>query len=112
MGIGIGAIVGAIVSFLGRLITEGVVKWVAMRAFFYSLFVFVLPIILYNLFGKIVSELGSYALSHVGSQSSIVIQLSGLAAYLAARLRLPEALSLVLSALSLRAALNFIPFVK
>lgn len=110
---GLGAIGAAIVGFLARFITESAIKWLAVRAFIYSLFVLVLPVILYNLFGRIVYEIGSYALSQISQGSdSIIIQLSGLSAWMAVHLKLPESLSVVLSAVSLRMALNMIPFIN
>lgn len=108
------AVLSFLASFLARLFSYETAKYIATRALLYSLFTVVLPAVLLKTFNMIISDILNYASSHLSSADipSLTIQFTGLAAYLARLLKVPEAFSVIISALSLRAVLNFIPFVK
>lgn len=97
---------GWFVRFLGG----AAVRYLAFKIIAYLLFVTILPVILYNVFSYIIGEVLQLVQSYGGSIQPIVIQLSGLSGYLAQQFRLPEALSLVLSAILFRVTMKIVTF--
>lgn len=108
--LGIGALLGPIIAALAKLFTFEGLKYLATRAMLLTLFTLVLPVVLYNVYSGIVSELLTWTSSQVtgSSLTGSVISLTGVGAWLADQLRLPQCLSLLLSALGLRFALSAI----
>ncbi len=109
--------VGAILSFLGgwfaRLLGSAVVRAIALRAMLLALFVTVLPRVLYNLLSEVTQEIfdivsAQVGTSHVGAQ---VLQVAGLAGWFAIQLHIPEAFSLIMTAVAFRVTISFIPYV-
>ena len=84
-----------------------------MKALFLTLMVIVLPIVLKNTITWLIETTYTTVSSAVSGYSleAQIIQLTGVGAYLAQHLQLPLALSIVLTALSIRLVLNFVPLV-
>lgn len=103
----------ALGSMLAKYISVEVLRFVAMRALLLSLVVVILPIVietfLTNMFESSMSLMSSTV---SGTNLSGIVPLTGVFGWVGQMLKLPEALSVVLSAVSLRFALNMIPFVR
>jgi hypothetical protein len=73
-------------------------------------------VVVFNTFYDITQIVMTFAVSKVGSSSTgmnaQVVQVTGLAAYLAGKLRIPECVSYILSMVILKWTLVKIPFVK
>ena len=111
------AVVQAIISFFSSWLTTETVKWLAFRALMITLFMVVLPLALMKGFYYILDAYLTYVEQNLPDQSqldfsSYALQLSGLSAWFAVHLRIPEAASIVAGAVSLRWVLNFVPFIK
>lgn len=107
-----------LISWLGgafaSLIGYSFVRFTATKLVLWALMVTVLPVILTNFIYSLIEgslELMQEAQSGHGL-SSVSMQLTGLAAWVATRVYIPEGLSLVLSAVTFRIALRMIPFVR
>jgi hypothetical protein len=84
-----------------------VVRFVALKVLLTGLFVLVLPVVLNNLFHSILSEIMQVALDNVDvGSTSLTYTLTGVGAYWGALLRLPECLSIILSACACRLTLR------
>lgn len=103
--------------FLGaftRLFGLMVANVVATKVILGTLFIIILPIIinniLYELMETVFASVTSFAGDHAPDMPS-VITFSGLAGYLASQLGVIDAMSVVLSAMGIRFAMSWIPFV-
>ena len=107
---------GPALSWIGSLFNKYLIdtslKFVAQKTLLYSSIVVVLPAVLKNLlswlFGILTSQVDNF---DWGQMSSVVVQLSGVGAWLAVHLRFVDCLSVLVTALVIRLTLNFIPFV-
>lgn len=105
---------GSIIAFLGgvaaRFLTVGVAKYIAVKALLIGLFTLVLPVILYNVFTRILQEIISEATNRIGvsGMSSVVFTLSGFGAWIGTNIQAPAAFSIIISAVALRFSLNLI----
>jgi len=110
-------ILGALFAFLGgwvaRIIGSAVLRFVAMKAILYLLVTAILPVILYNLFNSILTEIMTVAAAAADSENlePFVIQFTGFAGWLAVKLKVPEAFSVIISSAIFRMAISFIPFI-
>jgi len=103
-----------ILGLVVRFFAVGVLRWVATKLLLFTLLNVVLPIVLVNLFHRIlqgIMTLNTEAATGSGL-SPVTITFTGLAGWLAATLRIPEGLSLVLGALAYRASVSMIPFLR
>ena len=93
-----------------RTLSVGVLKFVATRALLYGLFTLVLPVVIYNVLIRIYREVMEYIGSQVGAVGTegYLIQLTGMAGWIAEQINLIPAFSLFLSAISLRFVLDMI----
>ena len=109
MALGAAVLLGPILGAFAKLLSTETLKFVATRAMLYSLFTLVLPVILYNVFSMILSETLTYAVSKAGSANfqGSVVQLTGMAAWIADRIDLAQCVSIFLSACGLRFVLSF-----
>lgn len=91
----LGGILGGVLKFLT---VEGA-KAILIRALLLTAMTLVLPVVLYNVFSLIVSETLEYASSYVGASglTGVVIQLTGVAAWMGDHLKVVEAVSFLLS---------------
>lgn len=85
-------------QFFVNLITS---NFTATKLVLYSLFVFVLPVVLHNLWVDIVSEVLRWVFSHI-SDFPTLVSVSGLTAWFFEHLRLGEALQILLNLYLLR----------
>lgn len=86
-----------------------------LKTFMGGLMMTILAIILYNLFVEATQEILNFTLSKINGVNSSEItnpSLSGFAGWAVAQLKLPEALSVIASAVSLRFLLRKIPFIR
>jgi len=113
-----GAFLTAVLSwFLGaftRLFSVVVTNFLATKVIMGTLFIVILPIILNNvihsLMESVFSAVQTFAAAHSPTLQT-AISFTGLAGYFLDHLGLISALTVVLSAVSLRFALSWIPFV-
>jgi len=107
-----GGLLGALSGVIAKIFADNSLRFIALKTVLSTLFIFVLPVVINNLIYKLMEIAFSLVLEiHLPSlQTSF--SFSGLAGWFVAVLRLPEALSVVLSAVSYRIAINSIPFLK
>lgn len=98
----------AIVAWFGEFLASSVARFIAMKILLTTLFVVVLPIILNNLIVEIMTLIYEKAMTVLGDTQSALIQLTGLAAYLADLLQLPLFVSILLGAVSVSFTLNLL----
>jgi len=100
------AVLTVIASWFTKLLTWRTAQFVALRILLFSLLTVVLPLVLHNVFWWIFGEIANYFKQAAGANpqglSAVTIQLTGLAAWMGAKLKLPESLGLILSAASVR----------
>lgn len=108
----------AILSFLGsafaKVFTDKVLGWVALKALLVFLFLTIVPLVLNNFLYDIIEILVDLISGQSTSLSALngTMSFSGFAAWIIECFRIPEAFSLLISALCLRLVLNMIPFVR
>lgn len=99
-------------SLFNKYLTDVSLKFAAYKTLLYTFITVTLPAALKNLlawlFGVITSQIDQL---DWGSLSSTVVELNGLAAYLAVHLRILDCFSVLITCLVIRLVLNFIPFV-
>lgn len=106
------AIIAALSGFLARIIGDSVVRWIAFKALMVLLFVTILPIVLNNFIYEIMQIVFNTVSSNASASFSPSLSYTGLAAWFIQVLKLPECLSVLMSALSVRVALRLIPFIR
>jgi len=109
---------GALLSFCGSAIAkifgDKVLSWVALKIVLGFLFIVVLPILFNNALYDIIETVMNFATSQAGGSSAIngQISMTGFAAWLVQMFRVAECVSVLVSALILRATLNMIPMIR
>lgn len=86
-----------------------------LKTFMGGLMMTILAIILYNLFVETTQEMLNFALAKINGVNSSGIanpSVSGFAGWAVAQLKLPEALSVIASAVSIRFLMRKIPFIR
>ena len=109
--IGAALIIPTIVASVLKFFTYDVAKWVIQKAFLYGLFTLVLPVVLFKLFSKILLWTMEYCQSVItvsGGVPSTMVELTQMGAWMADCTRLPECISIFLSALALKFTLQMI----
>lgn len=106
----IGALAGVIAGSTAKTIAVEVAKFIATRALLYTLFIFILPVVLYNVFTTILEELMELATGQISGEglSAVVINIGGMAGWIGSQLELPAAFSLIMSALGLSFVLRML----
>jgi hypothetical protein len=104
------ALIGLLGGFIAKLFSVEVIKFLATKALIASAITFLLPIVLYNLILRIFTEIVTFANSHVvGTQlEGVVINATGLGAWLVDTTGLAACLSLILTATLARFYLRLI----
>ncbi len=104
---------GLLAVILGKILTDNLSRWIAQKVLLTTLFITVLPIVLNNFLYEVIQYAINIA-STVDPQGlpSLTLQLSGLAGWFFSNLYLPDAFSVILSAVSVRVFLNHIPFLR
>ena len=99
-------------SLGAKFVTDSLLKFVAYKAFAFTLLTVTFPIVIKNLLTWLFELLTSYVTTiDLGDLSATVVNLTGLGAYLAQHLQLVDSLSIILTAIAIRFTLNFIPFI-
>lgn len=109
---GVGALFGVLLT---KLLSDNLARYIATKAVLITLFVGVLPVILNNFVYSLLQIAMDYASNLNGQADSlpqIALQLTGLAGWFFSNLYLPDALSVIFSAISIRVFLNHIPFLR
>lgn len=107
-----------ILSFLGSMIAktfaDKILGWIAFKAVMVFLFITVVPLLLNNFLYDIIKIMMDFASGQAAGASALDghMTFSGFLAWLIECFRLPEALSVMVSALVLRLVLSMIPFVR
>lgn len=108
----------ALLMFLGsgiaKIFADKVLGWIALKAILVFLFITVVPLLLNNFLYDIIKIMMDFASGQAAGASALNGQMtfSGFMAWLIECFRLPEAISLLISALVLRLTLSMIPFVR
>ena len=99
-------------SIVGKFLTDSLLRFLAWKTLIFTLLTVTFPVVIKNLitwlFNVLTASVGNIDTSGI---SSVVVQFTGFAAYLADKLHLVDCLSIILTALAIRFALNFIPFI-
>lgn len=111
------AIIGAIAGFFVKHIADKAAAWTVMRAALLFFGTVILPVVLYNFVMQLLLEYLTWVSSKMsaiqtGGVQVTMISLTGLGAWLAIQLKLPEAFALILAAVKVRLILNTLPGVK
>lgn len=107
-----------LLAFLGPLVAkvfgDKLLGWIAMKALLVFLFLTIVPLILNNFLYDVIEIFINLVAGHSSGLSALngSMSFSGFAAWLMECFRVPEAFSLLISALCLRLVLNMIPFVR
>lgn len=110
-------IIAAILSFLAswgaRILGSAVIRIVIWKVLIWALLTSVLPIVLYNLLSYIIGQFFTLATTYLGNSglSAFTYEFTGLGAWLAHRLKIIEAFSVVMTACIFRMTINLIPFI-
>lgn len=113
----IGAAIGGFVSSFGAAISSlvglKVVEFTAAKAFWLFMFTVVLPLLLYNVCVMVATSFMTASINvfqSTANPSSLSIQLTGIAGWIANQIYLPQAFSTYMSAVAARVIIQFIPF--
>lgn len=112
--VAIGTLISSVVTSIGKTISVETLKWLAFRAFMLFIVFVAVPIVLYNVATDLIFDFIDYAMSYISGSgvTSYTVQLTGLGAYIAQKIRLVEAISIMLTFTSIRFLMRFIPFFK
>jgi len=101
-------------SFVSKFFVDKVIGWIAVKTLLCFLFITIVPLILNNFLYDLLEILFNFASGQSAGASNIDGNMSftGFCAWLLECFRISEAISLLVSALSLRAILSMIPFVR
>lgn len=105
----------AISWLIAKIFSDNVLKFVAEKVLLTSLFVLVLPIVLNNFMYDIIDMIFTYMSSNTGTTNLSLNgsqTFTGMAGYLIAMMKIPECLSVLMSALIFKLILRHIPFLR
>lgn len=110
--IGIASLGGLLSSALIKSLLDKVLFFLALKALLTALFIIVMPIVINNLIHNMMSDAMTLMNSTFISQgaASGMIQVTGFCAWLSECLRIPECISMLVSALQAHMILKLIPF--
>jgi hypothetical protein len=110
----LGNLFGGIIGSIGKFLSVETLKFLAWRALIMFIVFIALPVVLYNVLSGLMFDFIEYAMSYVTEQNfqSPVVQLTGLAGYIASQIQLVQVVSLALSFVAIRFVMRFIPFFK
>jgi len=106
----IGGLISIISAGIARLLTIETLKFIATKALIIGAMTLILPVVLYNVFTTLLQEMIDIASTQIGGAglSSAVVNLTGLAGWIAIQINLASCLSIFLSAVALKWVLGFI----
>lgn len=96
---------------LASTFSASVLRFVAYKVLGFTLFAVILPIVLNNFVYKMMGhamQLATDVQSQYGLQSGFIIQFTGLGAWFATYLRIPEGIALIMSAVLFRASMRWV----
>ena len=100
-------------SLAAKFLTDSLLRFAAHKVLTVTFLTVTLPVVLKNLFtwlfGILTAQVGQLDL---GTMTSVVVELNGLAAWLAVHLRFADCFSVLVTAMVIRLTLNFIPFIR
>lgn len=99
-------------SLGAKFLTDSLLKFAAYKILAFVLLTVTFPIVIKNLITWLFEILTSFVDDiELGDLSSTVVELTGLAAYVAQHLQLVDCVSVILTAIAIRFTLNFIPLI-
>jgi hypothetical protein len=100
-------------GWAARFLGVGVIRFTAYKAIFSFLVMTALPLVIYNVISLLIGEMMevSRGLSGGLGATAVVAQFTGIAGYIGIKLKLPETFAIILSAMTIRMAMNLVPFV-
>lgn len=100
-------------SVVAKFLGDGLLRWLAWKVFIITLITVTLPIVLKNLITWLFDTVMSVAVSHISTDglTNAAFEFTGFSGYLAYHLMIPESIAVILTGLTIRLVLNFIPFV-
>ncbi len=104
-----------IAALAGKFLADKILYYVAIKALIVVALTVTLPIILKNLITWLFSSIMEITQANLPDSStlqSFVLQFEGVGGFFATHLRIPEAVSVVITALTIRLVLNLIPMVR
>jgi len=108
----LGFLLRSFTFFISSFLGDNLLRFVAGKALLTGVFVIILPLILNNF----IYDLINVAITTINSNAQAAFDghmaFSGLTSYLLFTLRVPDCLSVLVSAMVLRVTLNHIPFVR
>lgn len=99
-------------SAFASLLAGSAARFMAMKVILTFVVLTVLPILFNNIIYWFISDVLSVITSNTGSISPYVASFSGLAGWLMNKLRIPEGISIFMSAVAIKYTLGLIPFVR
>jgi hypothetical protein len=110
----IGVIISFLTSWFARFVGVQAIRFIALKAILGVLVMTILPTVLYNLLTLLLQEIMSLVSSNVTSAGlqPFTYQMVGIAGWLGGIAQLPQAFSVILSAVAFRLMLSFIPFLN
>jgi hypothetical protein len=108
------SMLGAFGGWIAKLLSIETIKFLAWRAFILFIVFVCLPLVLYNVGVDLMFDLMEVGMGYAGdlNQQSLTIQLTGMAGWMATQLNLPQCFSMYMSAVSVRFAMGFVPFLR
>lgn len=103
----------ALASAVASLLGTSAAYYIAMKAVLITLMMVVLPILLKKFFTWIIAGVLTLVTgSALGSASSTVVALTGVAGFLGSSLGIPAAMAVIVAAVATRFTLKLIPFLR
>ncbi|MCF6205080.1 MAG: hypothetical protein L3J59_15660 [Methylococcaceae bacterium] len=110
---GVAAAVASIIAWFGSFLTASVIRYIAIKAVIVGVVVIILPIVINNIVYKFMQMAVNFAGNNSPDNSfigSLTFNASGMLAYVIDAMSIPEAFSIVMSALALKFTLSFFSF--
>jgi hypothetical protein len=109
-----GALIGFIGSIIAKIFADKLLSFVAMKVIAVALFTIIVPLVLNNFLYDIIEIVMNFANQQAGGTGAITgaMSFTGFLGWLVSIFRLPDCLSVLVSALVLRLTLSMIPFVR
>jgi len=110
----LGSLFGGLVSVFGRLFTVETLKFIAYKLLILFIVFVALPLVLYNVGTSFIFDFLEYAMTYISGLGvdSYVVQISGIGAYIATKIKLVESVTLFLSFVAIKFVFRFIPFLR
>ena len=110
----LGSLFSGLIASFGKLFTFDVLKFIAYKLIVLFVMFVALPIVLYNVGTSLIFDFLEYAMTYVAGlgMDSFVVQISGIGAYIATKIKLVESVTLFLSFVAIKFMFRFIPFLR